>query len=145
MFVGLITVFLITDLLFTLSACAKNGTKDKHATPTSAGDSEVASDNFFSTDSSLKINEQDLIYFVFTDRFIDGDSSNDTEVNKDDMSAYHGGDLEGVIQKLDYIKDLGFTTVWLTPVAENSTGGYHGYWIEDFYKVENLLGTMEKL
>ena len=90
---------------------------------------------------------QDLIYFIMTDRFNDGDKSNNDfeDVNKMSPKAYHGGDLKGIITKLDYIKTLGTTAIWITPVAENTKGGYHGYWINDFYKVDPHLGDMDDL
>lgn len=88
---------------------------------------------------------EDIIYFIMTDRFFDGDASNNEAVNRDDLLAYHGGDIRGIIKKLDYIADLGATTIWITPVAENEEGGYHGYWTKDFYKVDPRLGTMEDL
>ena len=90
---------------------------------------------------------KDLIYFIMTDRFYDGDDRNNqfADVNKKSLKAYHGGDLKGVIAKLDYIKSLGATAIWITPVVENTPGGYHGYWINDFYKVDPHLGTMDDL
>lgn len=90
---------------------------------------------------------KDLIYFIMTDRFNDGDKSNDNfqDVNKNDARAYHGGDFNGIIDKLDYIKSLGATAIWITPTTENIKGGYHGYWTNDFYKVDPHLGSMEDL
>lgn len=92
-----------------------------------------------------RITKDDMIYFIMTDRFYDGDTSNDKDVNRDDPSAYHGGDFQGVIDKLDYIKSLGFTTIWITPVVQNQAGGYHGYWATDFYKTDSHLGSIGKL
>ena len=90
---------------------------------------------------------RDLIYFIMTDRFYDGDESNNKfkDVNTNNPKAYHGGDLKGIIAKLDYIKSLGATAIWITPVAENTEGGYHGYWINDFYKVDPHLGSIDDL
>lgn len=93
----------------------------------------------------LRVNENDLIYFVFTDRFNDGDKTNNQSVNINDPAAYHGGDFQGIIDKLDYIKDLGFTTIWISPVVENQIRGYHGYWATDFYKTNEHFGSMDKL
>lgn len=87
----------------------------------------------------------DLIYFIMTDRFYDADQSNNYDVDKSDLKKRHGGDLKGVIEKLDYIKSLGTTAIWLTPVMENGKDGYHGYWINDFYKVDPHLGTIDDL
>ena len=89
--------------------------------------------------------EEDVIYFIMTDRFENGDKSNDYRSNPKDLRAYHGGDFQGIINKLDYIKDLGVTAIWITPVVSNDPGGYHGYWANDFYKVDKHLGDMDKL
>lgn len=91
------------------------------------------------------ITNKDIIYFVMTDRFENGDKTNDFGANPKDIRDYNGGDLQGIINKLDYIKDLGATAIWITPVADNSSGGYHGYWTIDFYKVDEHLGDIEKL
>jgi len=90
----------------------------------------------------------DNIYFLLVDRFHNGetDTTDDFwDINPQAPKSYHGGDLQGVIQKLDYLEDLGITAIWLSPLAANETGGYHGYWIEDFYGVEEHFGTMEDL
>ncbi|MGE5583792.1 MAG: alpha-amylase family glycosyl hydrolase [Bacillota bacterium] len=95
--------------------------------------------------NSLKVTQHDITYFLMTDRFYDGDLSNDQDVHKRDLSAYHGGDFQGIIDKLDYIKDLGFTTIWISPVVANQIRGYHGYWATDFYKTNEHFGSLEKL
>ncbi|KFZ43795.1 alpha-amlyase [Anoxybacillus flavithermus] len=87
--------------------------------------------------------QDERIYFIMVDRFNNGNPKNDYEVNVHDPKAYHGGDLQGIIDKLDYIKGMGFTAIWLTPIFANEKGGYHGYWIEDFYKVEEHFGTLD--
>jgi len=109
--------------------------------------------------SASRIWQDEIIYFVFTDRFSNGDRSNDFNVQNNPW-AYHGGDLQGVINKLDYIKDLGATAIWLTPIIDNRDNGfvadfggghkqeiwgYHGYWFKDFYKIDEHLGDMAKL
>jgi alpha-amylase len=85
------------------------------------------------------------IYMVMTDRFRNGDPSNDLDSDGARADWWHGGDLQGVIDELPYIKGLGMTAVWITPVAEQMPGGYHGYWTRDFYKVDPHLGDMAKL
>ncbi|MGJ7034395.1 alpha-amylase family glycosyl hydrolase [Anoxybacillus eryuanensis] len=87
--------------------------------------------------------QDERVYFIMVDRFNNGNPKNDYEVNVHDPKAYHGGDLQGIIDKLDYIKEMGFTAIWLTPIFANEKGGYHGYWIEDFYKVEEHFGTLD--
>lgn len=98
-------------------------------------------------ENKSNFNSKDLIYFIMTDRFYDGDSTNNnfSDVDKNDTKAYHGGDLKGIIEKLDYIKSLGTTAIWITPVVKNEEGGYHGYWANDFYKVDPHLGNMDNL
>ncbi|TJX68899.1 alpha-amlyase [Soehngenia saccharolytica] len=98
-----------------------------------------------SMSTSKETAKNDLIYFIMTDRFYDGDPTNNYDVDKTDLKKRHGGDLKGIIEKLDYIKSLGTTAIWLTPVMENEKDGYHGYWINDFYKVDPHLGTIDDL
>jgi glycosidase len=86
----------------------------------------------------------ETIYFLMVDRFNNGDNSNDFKVDMQDPKAYHGGDFQGIIDKLDYLKDMGFTAIWLTPVFDNVDKGYHGYWINDFYKTEEHFGSVDK-
>ena len=82
------------------------------------------------------------IYFVMTTRFFDGDESNNVQC-WDNQAANAGdppwrGDFKGLIEKLDYIKALGFTAVWITPIVENASGyDYHGYHAHDFSKVDH--------
>jgi glycosidase len=93
----------------------------------------------------------DLVYLIMPDRFANGDPSNDIRkemreaVSHRDSAFYrHGGDLQGITQHLDYIEQLGITTLWLTPFQENNepSQSYHGYAITDHYKVDPRLGTM---
>ncbi len=103
------------------------------------------------------INSSDLVYLVLPDRFSNGDPSNDkfatmadTVCDRKNPFARHGGDLQGVINHLDYIKDLGVTTIWLNPVTENDQpqtyevgnmrSAYHGYGFTDHYNVDRRLG-----
>ena len=108
-------------------------------------------DNKFSESSINEfpscIDTKDIMYFIMVDRFCNGDTSTDSfdDVNPDDPLSYHGGDLKGVTEKLDYIKSLGVTSIWLSPVADNEPYGYHGYWIIDFDKVDEHLGDINDL
>lgn len=95
------------------------------------------------------INASDLVYLIMPDRFSNGDPSNDRvagyrdqSLNRDSIFLRHGGDLQGVINHLDYLKDLGVTTVWLTPVLENDMPHRteHGYAITNHYTVDKRLG-----
>lgn len=86
-------------------------------------------------------NEQ--VYSIIVDRFNNADSSNDHDIDISDPDAYHGGDLEGVIEQLDELRQMGFTAIRLTPIMDNAEDGYHGYWVEDFMAVEENFGTVE--
>ena len=101
------------------------------------------------TDKSgaLGFNASDVLYLITPDRFANGNPANDdldsASVNRQNPNARHGGDLAGVAAHLDYIKDLGATTVWLNPIQENNMqgGSYHGYAITDFYKIDPRFGS----
>ena len=95
----------------------------------------------------------EVIYFLMIDRFDDGDPGNDDqrtgEYDPADAAKYSGGDLRGVTRRIDYIRQLGATTVWITPPVANQWwntkghfSGYHGYWAEDFSKVDAHYGTL---
>ncbi|MBP2241127.1 alpha-amylase [Cytobacillus eiseniae] len=88
--------------------------------------------------------QDESIYFLMVDRFNNGDLKNDFQVDVKDQMAYHGGDFQGVIDKLDYIKDMGFTAVWLGAIFDNEENGYHGKWVQDYYKTEEQFGTIEE-
>lgn len=98
---------------------------------------------------------KDILYFVLIDRFADGDPSNDKDVDVNAKGTFHGGDLKGLRAHLNEISDLGVTTIWITPVVKNIDGfvtgagfpdwGYHGYWADDFTKMDPRFGTEEDL
>lgn len=97
-------------------------------------------------------NNSDVIYLITPDRFANGNPDNDAlpemkeKPNRADKDGRHGGDLRGIINSLDYLKDLGFTAVWLNPVLENNMTrtSYHGYSTTDFYKVDPRYGSNEE-
>ncbi len=103
------------------------------------------------------VRSEDLVYLLMPDRFSNGDESNDKiaglkdqSLNRDSMFLRHGGDLQGVINHLDYLKELGVTTLWITPVLLNDMPNRteHGYAITDHYKVDERIGgpkTYKKL
>ncbi|MFG2836846.1 pullulanase-type alpha-1,6-glucosidase [Streptomyces zaomyceticus] len=103
---------------------------------------------------------REQFYFVLPDRFANGDTSNDrggltgsrtqTGFDPTDKGFYQGGDLKGLTQRLDYIKGLGTTAIWMAPIFKNrpvqgegkdASAGYHGYWITDFTQVDPHFGT----
>ena len=117
----------------------------------------------------VKKNENDfdwdeaVVYFMMTDRFFDGNESNNKASGADtygkNPGLYHGGDFAGVTAKLDYLQDLGVNTIWLTPIVKNIAGvtvtdegkedvpynaAYHGYWASDFTKLNPTMGTTEE-
>ena len=89
------------------------------------------------------ITQSDIIYFLLTDRFRDGDPKNNFDANGENPRAYHGGDFKGIVEKIPYLKNLGVNVVWITPVyvnihlPEEDSWGYHGYWTLDFEKVDD--------
>jgi glycosidase len=114
----------------------------------------VLSERSSQTEKFQGVNRNDVIYLIMPDRFADGDPSNDQPVgavsgsyDRKQAKAYHGGDLKGIQEHLPYLKDLGVTTLWLTPLYENddSTSDYHGYHAVDEYSVEDHFGTMADL
>jgi neopullulanase len=97
------------------------------------------------------ITPNDVIYLIMPDRFANGDPTNDEPegaVGSHDRTkarAYHGGDLRGIREHLEYLKSLGVTTLWLTPVVKNgATEDYHGYGAVDLYAVDPHLGTLRE-
>jgi neopullulanase len=108
-------------------------------------------------------NQDDVIYLIMPDRFANGDAANDDPAisrglfDRTKPRRYHGGDLQGIINKLPYLKDLGVTALWLNPVYDNNnqldtketdrgepSTGYHGYGATDFYAVDEHLGDVAK-
>lgn len=112
------------------------------------------------TNFAQGVTAKDFIYLIMPDRFSNGDPSNDKiatmhdpNSNRNDVLSRHGGDLKGVQDHIGYLKDLGVSTLWMTPVIENNMplnkeaagmmSGYHGYWFTDHYKVDARLGGNE--
>lgn len=98
-------------------------------------------------------NSSDAIYLITPDRFVNANTSNDIvkglneeRIDRSDDYARHGGDIQGIINGLDYIEEMGFTAVWPTPVLINDMkeSSYHGYAMTDFYEVDPRFGTLEE-
>ena len=93
----------------------------------------------------------DVIYLITPDRYANGDPGNDSssqlkeKQNRLKKSGRHGGDIQGIIDHLDYISDMGFTQIWLNPVLENDqhTYSYHGYSTTDYYNIDARFGNNE--
>ena len=127
----------------------------------------IAAPAFSATDYSslskpvLRTGQSDeSIYFIMTDRFENGDPANDfAELPRgdkasgyapSDIGGWHGGDFKGITQRLDYIKSMGFTSIWITPpvkqkYVQGDSAAYHGYWGLDFTTVDPHLGSEEEL
>ena len=107
-----------------------------------------------------RLSQDEVIYFVLPDRFANGDPANDTGGYPADRlksgydpthrGFYHGGDLKGLTERLDYLEQLGVTAIWFAPIFKNKpvqgpagdeSAGYHGYWVTDFTSVDPHLGT----
>ncbi len=110
-----------------------------------------------------RLPEDEIIYFLLPDRFANGDPRNDTGGIKGGRlkhgydpthkGFFQGGDLKGLMQKLDYIQSMGVTAIWFAPVFKNKpvqggagqeSAGYHGYWVTDFTSVDPHFGTNEE-
>lgn len=124
----------------------------------------TAADDALVADPVRQAGSDEQFYFVMTDRFANGDPSNDKAgidgdrlahgFDPTDKGFYQGGDLAGLRSKLDYIEGLGTTAIWLTPSFKNrpvqgtgtsASAGYHGYWITDFTQIDPHLGTNAEL
>lgn len=110
-----------------------------------------------------RLAEDEIVYFVLPDRFANGDSSNDLGgleggaldhgFDPTNKGFYHGGDLAGLTERLDYIEGMGVTAIWFAPIFENKpvqgpegmeSAGYHGYWVTDFTRIDPHFGTNDE-
>lgn len=96
----------------------------------------------FQADARSSALEKETIYYLLIDRFYNGDPTNDYAVNTSDPQDFHGGDFQGIIEKLNYIKKMGFTTIRLSPIF-TSDDHYHGYSVKNYYEIERHFGTKE--
>ena len=133
-------------------------------TPMTLAGAASSADKALAKDSLRNGQTRERFYFLMADRFANGDTGNDTGglsggpmttgYDPTNKGFYHGGDLKGVIDKLNYIKGLGTTAIWLTPSFQNkpvqgtgadASAGYHGYWITDFTRIDPHLGTNQDM
>jgi len=97
----------------------------------------------------LGFDNSDVIYLITPDRFANGITENDDipgyndKANRNDITGRHGGDIQGIIDHLDYISDMGFTSIWLNPLLDNNMKrvSYHGYSTTDYYKIDPRFGN----
>ena len=125
---------------------------------------KAATDKAAATQSLRAPVTDETFYFVMADRFANGTTDNDhgglppgkldgqSGFDPTGTGWYHGGDLKGLLDRIDYIEGLGTTSIWLTPSFKNkavqqqdNSGGYHGYWITDFTQIDPHLGSNEDL
>jgi len=142
--------------LVALSGCGSDKTAESS---TVAADSalRIASDTPHYASRNI---QDEVFYFVMPDRFANGNTDNDLGSKTQAISAggldrtkkgmYHGGDIQGLAQKLPYLESLGVTAIWLTPILRNQamqgpTSGYHGYWVLDFTEIDPHLGSNDDL
>lgn len=88
--------------------------------------------------------KDERFYSIVVDRFFDGNSDNNRDADVNNPNTFNGGDFAGITKKLDYLKDMGFTTIILSPIFVNEKGGYHGYWTHDFYNTDPHFGTLDE-
>ena len=143
-----------------IGACQSGATQSENSGTSTAG---VAGQEI-ATNYLTRPPEDDVIYFMLPDRFENGSLDNDTGgfaggkldhgFDPTHKGFYHGGDVKGLTSRLDYIKDMGASAIWLGPIYKNKpvqggpgqeSSGYHGYWITDFTSVDPHLGTNEEL
>lgn len=143
-------ILLIVTFITTLSLAQK-----KHKTIAKPSNSKIATTN------SPFVWENANVYFLLTDRFYNGEKTNDKTFNRNKITGklrgFEGGDIRGVIQKLDegYFDELGTTVIWMTPIVEQIHGGvdegtgltygYHGYWTRDWSAIDPSFGTKKDL
>ena len=101
------------------------------------------------SDGFAGFSSKDVMYLIMIDRFADGDPSNDGPDHDAQLAksrGWHGGDLRGITQHLDYLQQLGITTIWITPVYQNhGSQSYHGYGATDMYAVDEHFGNLTDL
>lgn len=147
-----------------LIACATLVALSAATAPAAAAGAANATGTGAAASFRERLPQDEVIYFLLTDRYENGDPSNDrgglsggrlvTGFDPTDKAFYHGGDLEGLTSKLDYIQSLGATAIWVAPIFKNKpvqggpgqeSAAYHGYWITDFTRPDPHFGTEAEL
>ncbi|KGN43072.1 alpha-1,6-glucosidase [Knoellia aerolata DSM 18566] len=155
---------LVLEAPATLTFTYDDATHLVSLTPQNLSGGTTAGDAALAQSSLRQPLTRERFYFLMADRFANGSTANDrggltggpltTGFDPTNKGFYHGGDLKGVINKLDYIKGMGTTAIWLTPSFKNKpvqgkageeSAGYHGYWITDFTQIDPHLGTNEEM
>ncbi|MGK0699498.1 alpha-amylase family glycosyl hydrolase [Priestia flexa] len=89
--------------------------------------------------------KDEIMYHVMVNRFQNGDERNDLNVDYNNPLSFYGGDIKGLQNRIPYIKDMGFTTIIITPVFKNDERGYHGYNVTDHYQMDERFGTLPQM
>jgi hypothetical protein len=153
----------VTALLVGLSACSpapeQAEQSEKQNAQTLANENIIAS-NHVNTSYLTRDIQDEIFYFVMPDRFHNANTENDNGdpnrpfsyggLDASSKWAFHGGDISGVEAKLDYIENLGITSIWMTPILRNRAVqpdgfGHHGYWVVDFTEIDPHFGSNDDL
>src|SRR5690625_2609514 len=106
----------------------------------------ICSLSFVTVVSANEMNvQEEIVYNIIIDRFNNGDQSLNDHVDINDPYNYHGGDFDGISQKLSHLESLGFTTIVLSPIMETDMTGFHGYTVENFFNLNENFGSLESL
>ncbi|MBU2968878.1 alpha-amylase [Pseudoalteromonas sp. C2R02] len=147
---------LALSLSIALFGCTAQDTSENNSATATVQKSETQ----YNTDYLTRDVRDDIFYFVMPDRFYNGDTSNDMgDITKPESYGgfnpkrkgfFHGGDIKGLEDKLDYLENLGITAIWMTPILRNQAvqgdmAGYHGYWVLDFTEIDPHLGSNQDL
>lgn len=124
--------------------------KNKNSYQTANDENFVSSRQYQSVGRETVNTENDTVYFFLIDRFYDADPTNNYNYQPANPFGWHGGDIAGAIEKLDHIKNMGFTTIWISPPVDNQAAPtskfyhfYHGYHAVDFYSIDEHFGDIE--
>ena len=98
----------------------------------------------YAVEKEERILQDEVLYSIVIDRFFDGNPTNNADADVNNPNTFNGGDFAGITQKLDYIKDMGFTAIILSPIFANEKNGYHGYWVRDLYNTDPHFGTLNE-
>lgn len=164
-----ISALLLSAAALTLAGCGAEKSNDNQQANVVASNTESTQTNTvkkpYKTAADLphyleRDVQDEVFYFVMPDRFHNGNTDNDLGSKTQPISAggldktnkgmYHGGDIQGLKDKLPYLKELGISAIWLTPILRNQamqadSSGYHGYWVLDFTEIDPHLGSNDDL
>ncbi len=153
------TFFAIACAILIGTACSKSNDASKEDTPANTPGPEASPASIYDDYLNRDVRD-DVFYFVMPDRFNNANPDNDNGskeiaissggLDRSSKWAFHGGDMQGIEEKLDYLKDMGITAIWMTPILRNKAVqkdgfAHHGYWIVDFTEIDSHFGTNDDL